>query len=398
MHKSPFDLLLFAPVATGSSAFIENVLDPIGWRRSVRSEGGFWQGSFSWAGEPTGLINRFYNRLGYHLIERIGSATSWAGIIYELELDHRGHRLRRSLDTLYNAVDISYQDEGEVLTAGYATEAVPINRYGRRELILTADGEPQTTAEARRDLELSQSAWPWARPVSLQQGTETRLEVKVCGYAFTANWMHAKAGDDTEHDLDHWISALVGTAYGLSSDHGGSVSGAGDCEFLKAGVIDSNTLQILETTENDMRAWEKITEIVAAGDSATEPWRVWVGLDRMLHYRHTDLSPTYYRRNGRIYDTPGGDQEVIPWLMAPAVLRDLDYPVKTQEPGSWLEDARDVYLDQIEVQADGSVSFQTGHFLHEGEFIETFHSEYPGAVPGVGDIVRDNSLTPWAAL
>lgn len=398
MATPPFDLLLFAPKATGSDGFVETVANPIGWRRSVRSEGGFWQGSFTMAGEPTGLINWFYNRLGYHLIERIGTATSWAGMIYELELDHRGHRLRRSLDTLYNAVDISYQDEGEVLTAGFATEATPINRYGRRELILAADGEPQATAEARRDLELSKSAWAWARPVSLQLGAGTRLEVKVCGYAFTANWMHAKAGDDTEHDLDHWISAVVGTAYGLSSDHGGSTSGAGDCQFLKAGVIDSNTLQVLETTESDMRAWEQITKIVAAGDSATEPWRLWVGLDRKLNYREIDLSPRYYRRNGRIYETPGGDQEVVPWLMGPAVLRDLDYPVKTQEPGSWLEDARDVYLDQIEVQSDGSVSFQAAHFLHETEFVEVVTSDDPGSPLRVGDLPEQSAWPPWETL
>lgn len=393
MPSRAFDLLLFAPKISGSDGFVESVANPIGWRRSVRSEGGFWQGSFFWDDEPTGLINRFYNRLGYHLIERIGSGTTWAGLIYELELDHRGHRLRRSLDTLYNAIDISYQDGGEVITAGFATEATTINRYGRREMILTADGEPQATAEARRDLQLAQSGWPWARPVSLQRGAGTTLEAKVCGYAFTANWMHAKAGDDTEHDLDHWASAIVGTAYGLSSDHGGSTSGAGDCQFLKAGIMDSNTLQILETTESDQRAWDQLTTIAAAGHSTTEPWRLWVGLDRELHYRQIDLTPRYYRRNGRIYDSPGGDQEVVPWLMAPAVLRDLDYPVKIQEPGSWLEDARDVYLDEIEVQADGAVSFKAIHFMHESDIIDTYETGDPRGLLSGGDIYQQDPFT-----
>jgi len=237
-------------------------------------------------------------------------------------------------------------------------------------LILSADNEPQTTAEDRRDLELARSAWPWARPVSLGAGTASRLEVKACGYVFTANWLHVQAGDDTEHDLDHWIEAIVGTATGLSSDHGGSVSGAGDCEYLQAGAIDSNTLQILETVDTDTRAWDKIAEIAAVGDSAHAPWRCWVGLNRELHYRELDPAPTYYRRDGRIYDKPGG-QEVMPWLVQPAILRDLDYPVSGLEYGSWLPDARDVYLDQVEVQDTGAVSFQSLPFLRESEFAET---------------------------
>jgi len=367
LRKVPYSLLLMPAIPSADDGVISDLGDAKGWRRSIRSLGGYWQGSFMLEREPAQIMDAFYNWLGCHVRERVGSVITWEGLVYELELNHRGHRMIRSLDNLYNAVDLSYQSDNEVYTTGFTTQAQSINRYGRREIMLTADGEPSATAQERRDLHLAQHAWPWARPVSFDQSELTELSVTVCGYAFTANWMLAQAADGTNSNLSDWISTLVGTAYGLSSDHGGSVSGAGDCEFLKGGTIDANTLQVPEVIEGDPRPWDLIADLVEIGASSSTPWRAWVGADRELHYREIDTEPAYYRRADGVYDGAASDQKVVPWLVQPAVLRDLEFPSSWAERGSWLEDARDLYLDEITVEPHGALAFTASYFVKEAK-------------------------------
>jgi hypothetical protein len=174
--------------------------------------------------------------------------------------------------------------------------------------------------------------------------------------------MHVQAGDGSQDDVDDWISAIVGTATGLSSDHGGSTSGAGDCQFLQAGNLATNTLQVKTSADSDIRAWSLIEELAGLGDSSGDPWRAWVDVDRKLHYAEVDLSPRYYLRDGRLYDTAGGRVSVNPWSLRPGVVRDMSYPVRRSEPGSMLEDARDLYVEEIEVTAGGAVSLKTALF------------------------------------
>jgi len=517
----PFSLLLYSSVLDSTQTFLGSLGKLArGWKRSIRSSGGFWQGSFTVAGDEATLRGYFNSWLGLHLAERYGAMTSWEGMQYELELQHAGLIRRRSLEDLANAVratyttmiysgdnlclnpgyeslgggggdpfaswvenqgtdglveaaggvgemhggaygckitqdtdgpdpggtpytycrqninvtagnsyqwtfwtrgdgahagrygvrdpntatwivaitstgvtgatytqktvtftgpsdgeavlycfagsnaaDVAYFDDHELLeklevvqTSSWASEASSIAHFGRKELTLLLDRYPQTTSEALRDTRLAELVRPWPRAISAGPPAAALLTVRVCGYIFTANWMHLVEGDGADHNVEHWLGGIVGSAFGLSANHGGSTAGAGDCQFLTAGLMGTNTLQVTEETTIDERPWDRMRELAELGDSSGNPWRLWCDTGRLVHYQAISTTPRYYWRNGQFYESISAKSPVAPWLIRPAVVRDLEYPVGTAEEGSWLTDARDVYLEEVEVDEDGIIT------------------------------------------
>ena len=358
---SEMSLLLYtAPAGT----FVLLLPKGANWRRSIQAQGGFWQGTCTLRGEAGPLVNAFYNWLGYHLVERAAGVVTWEGMVYELELTIGGVVRRRSLADLFNAVSTTYQANGEVAETGYSTQAQSITRYGRKEEKLLLDNYPLATAQAYRATFLADHAWPWPRPTSLGKPGAATLTITACGYAFTANWMFVEAGDATDDDLDDWMAEIVGAATGLSSNHGGAISGAGDCQFLKTGSLATNTLQATKVADSPARAWDVIAELAQLGDANGDPWRVWVDVGRLVHYAKISSTPRYFLHGGVLYSTAGAREAVTPWSVRPAVVRDLDYPVARAERGSWLDDARDLFVEEVEVDEAGTLSLRTAATQH----------------------------------
>lgn len=253
--------------------------------------------------------------------------------------------------------DVTLKEEIEVLTqTDWALDAASITRYGRKEEILVLDRYPAATSETLRDTTLAERGTPKPQAASFGARGETTLDVSACGYIFTANWQRVVEGDGADHDLSHWISAIVGSAFGLSANHGGAVAGAGDCQFLKTGRISSNTLQATEETSLDEPAWDRLREMAELGDSNGDPWRLYCDAGRRVYYEKMSATPRYYLLNGRIVDRLSAASGAAPWLLRPAVVRDMDYPAGRTEPGSWLGDARDVYIEEFEVDEAGTVT------------------------------------------
>ena len=262
-----------------------------------------------------------------------------------------------------NAGDVAYFDDHVlyeklevVQTSDWAVESSSINRYGRKEETLVYDRYPQATTEAVRDKTLAEQAWPWPRPAGMTTPGAAQLQVRACGYIFTASWLTVAEGDGADHDLDHWIRAMLGSAFGLSSNHGGAVRGAGDCQFLMAGNLAQNTLQVTEETTMPERPWDRMRELAELGGSGGAPWRLWCDAGRLVHYQPVSTTPRYYMRDGRFYEAVSAQQPAAPWLLRPGVVRNMDYPVARTEPGSWLSDSRDIYVDEFEVDEDGQVT------------------------------------------
>ena len=366
----PYSLSLYTSVLDPAQTFVAALTNnALGWRRSARAIWGDWAGQFTRNGDPTDLQAAFDSWLGYHLVERVGGAVTWTGLINELELSAYGTTLLRSLDLVSNATRTHYTIPAGPAYTTWSTSAQSIARYGRHEktLILRA---PLASAEIVRDKALATNAWPWPHPTGSLAPTKgsayspaaATLTVRVIGYAQTANWMIATVGDGLDHNLSDWIAALIGAGFGLIAAHGGAHPTAGDCQLLTIGTIQGNTLQITQDLTTDMRTGDLIRRLVALGDTTSRPWQLHVDAERRVYYRAANLTPRYYLRRGAVYDSLSSPHPVTPWLVRPAVIRDMANPVRHTEPGSFLTDARDAYVDEVEAYGDGRLVLKTNLF------------------------------------
>ena len=363
-------LKLYTPINRGKNFIADVTQDAIGWRRSMRSMGGYWMGSFSiesqtqfiyGEGGSGDLLDHFYNWLGCEIVEESGGFQTWQGLVYSMDLTHKGLIRRRSLDLMSNYVTVEYlDDEGEnhFTTAGTNTDSS--GYFGRREALLTYDGIGGTAADAFRDRYLMENAYPYPRVVGVNPTREllvpnapiTTLEVNCCGYIFTGNWRFETAGDGSQDNLSDYITDIINT----------------DMEFVEIGNIASNTLQIYKDTPSQRRAWDVVQGLVEIGDTSGNPYTFMVGNNRLAYYNQIDTNPKYYLRDGKIYDSPSGDNPADIWRMRPAVVRDMDYPVTRTWSGGWLNNIRDFYMDEYECSVDTGLTIKSGQF-DEGEIL-----------------------------
>ena len=111
-------LRIFPPLLVGTGSALDVTGDILGWRRSIRGRGGYWQGDFSLVGPEKDLARLFYEYLGGHFEERSNGVKTWEGMIYEMDLTYPtplGKEAfmvtrRRSLDLLYNYVTGKWTD------------------------------------------------------------------------------------------------------------------------------------------------------------------------------------------------------------------------------------------------------------------------------------------------
>lgn len=552
----PYNLRLYTNILSSSWPRLVADLTPyaLGWTRSIRAVGGFWQGSFTMAGNQRNLQQAFDTWLGYHIEEKTGGVITWEGMVYELELSRGGVRRRRTLDLMYNAVKTSYttidwtdnlienggfetaggtatfdswpegadpsnvEDETVIVQAdshsckitgdnlsddvggvtvphqtayqdvittigtgyrltvygygdakigvrtigvnpvwlvsptdmgtgtawgqrtyyfagpgsgrvrvhlypsrqdqvGYfdsvaveqrgetvsetdwlmldalgaptseASQSHSITRYGRREEMIFLDDYPQATADAMRSTFLAENNYPWARPVSVGEDYDTILTVHCAGYCHTANWQFVLEGDGLEHNLNDWIASIVGSDFGLSPQHGGTVATAGDCQYLKTARIVTNTLQVTQKSTIDQRAWDVLSELQEVGIDGSEgeptymPTRIWVTVGRWFNYDKIDREPRYYLRHDGLYDRSGKRMSRTPWAIQPGVVRDMSYPASRDLPGSFLDDPRDFWVEEVDVDADGKVLLKTSLFSE----YDALSAEY--RLEGTGEVV-----------
>ena len=166
------------------------------------------------------------------------------------------------------------------------------------------------------------------------------------------------------------ITDKVPVAYyvrGPASDLISDVVGA-DCEFLTLAKADINLVQVNRVLTNEARAWDVMRAAVELGDTDGNPWRLHVGAGRQVVYEEIDTTPRYYLRGGSVYDSLGSQVAVSPRLVQPAVVRDMAFTAARSEIGSWLDDARDIYVDEVEVDMGGQLVLKTGLFS-EGEIL-----------------------------
>lgn len=360
---SDYNLRLYTSVLDGASFVADLTKDAIGWKRSIRNRGGYWQGEFTLMGELNDLARFFYEYLGYHLVEKGGGAKTWEGMIYEMELSTGGASRRRSLDNLYNYVFTTYTDpSNNKVTTTVAQNEFSIAKYGRREEQRILAGQADPVALTARNAFLAEYAFPTARCIGITSRTGApELRVTACGYIFTASWRFESVGDDSDDNLSGWISDIVDT----------------DCEFLLPGHIETNTRQVRKETKiTYVRAWDVIQNLLDIGipdpispSTVAYPTRAYVYNDRRFNYEKISTAVNYYWRNGMLRDTAGAPGSVNPWTVKPGVVRDLDYPVAKAEPSGWLLDGRDFFVEEVEYGANYDQPVLKAELYDESEIL-----------------------------
>lgn len=330
----------------------------------MRAMGGYWMGSFSLtskskyfggAGGSSDLLEKFYTWLGGEIVEELGGFQTWQGLIYSMDLTHKGLIRRRSLDLISNYVKVEYNDdEGDEQTTTVAENTESSGMFGRKEAVITYDGIGDTAADAFRDRYLKENAHPYPRVVGVNPTIDmletdepvTTLEVNCCGYIFTGNWRFERVGDGSVDNLSDWISEIVTT----------------DMEFIDVGVINTNTVQVYKQNSSPRRAWDVVKGLVEIGDTDGDPYYFMVGNNRLAYYGQIDTEPKYYLREGKLYSGASGNNPTDIWRMRPAVVRDMDYPVTSYWSGGWLNNIRDFYMEEYECSVDTGLTIKSNLF------------------------------------
>ncbi len=343
-----------------------------GWTRSIRAQGGYWMGEFSLAGDKDKLTRYFNEWLGAHVEERSGGMITWEGMIYEMDHSYAAGDTtvtrKRTLDWMYNSVICDYTlTDGTPQAVGPYTNDTSIAKYGRRgvRIELGSGQYGAAAAEAAAKRYLWEHQWPTQQPVGVDLGVgENRLTVTVCGYIYTANWRYVSVGTGSAGNVSTWINSIVTT----------------NCDFLSAGKIDTNTLQV--EPDNNTRAYDTIAEYALLGDASTyRPWRFYVGAGRKAFYEPMTTAPSYHLRGGHLYSTSGTQVERDPWRVTPGVVRDLSYPVSTAEYSGWLEDKRDFWIDEVECSTGGGLSLRSSAYSEydtinaQASYIESIYEQ-----------------------
>lgn len=301
---------------------------------------------------PVDELKYWYNNmLGHHVVERSGGIVTWEGMIYEMTLNHMGISRLKTYDELYNYVTATYIDNAdppETQTSGPAYTQQSIDRYGRKEELLSMDNHDQETAEARRDVFLKEFGWPRNYPV--QGGSEVNesasLDVTVVGYVYTMNFRYTTTANGATDNVSDWIKDMV----------------TDDCaEFINLGRVDSNTTSVTRDVEITERVWDLIAEF-APKTASQKIYRPFVSNNRYFEYHDLDLTvPQYLIRNGALLDA-NSRFVVNAWQIKPALVRDLDYTITRSDYAGIFNDARDFIPDEIQVGVDSGFSWSSLEF------------------------------------
>ena len=211
------------------------------------------------------------------------------------------------------------------------------------------DNYPQAAAEQRRDKTLAELAWPWARPVGGGGSANSYLDVSTAGMIFTANNQYTTATDDATGNANAWVTNII----------------TDDMEFFSTGKIETNTLQVKRTLDTPARAFDVLMDIVNLGGTGNAPWELFAGETangaNTLNYRAINTDPIYYLIRNQLTTVDGSQQSVAPWAVQPGVVRDLEYPVRSPDYGSWLDTAADMYLEEV-TASDRGITWETENY------------------------------------
>ena len=342
-------LTLWTPVKQGQQFVRDITAEAEGWQRSIRLNGGYWIGKYTVRGKTLAeLTDMFYNLLGWHVQESVQGVMSWEGMIYEMVLNTPNASRVKSFDQMYNLGRVKYIDgAGADQLSSVYSQATSRDRYGSRVFIGDVGKLGSTAAETLGATYLAEHAWPWARPQASGRADTVSLDITVCGYIFTANWRWSYVVADTTSTIHDEIQSIVTTF----------------CDdYLLEGTLAANTTSIERIVGDDEPGWMLMHKMVKAGDASGNLYRAFVGSGRRFYYEQVSKTPQYYIVKGQIQSSVAAAETINPWTVQPGVFRDMDFPVSTTEPGSYLDDVRDMIVEEVTCGVNSGLSWQALDF------------------------------------
>ena len=218
----------------------------------------------------------------------------WWGYVADAAFSSSALAVAVSLEDMYNKLAVAYslveagsQTVGERATTAWVSDTTSTGEYGTKELLGSIDGATSTTAEAVRDVLLTQHRYPRAIPqASGQYGSGGRL---IClGWYSTLGWRY------------YANSATASTV--TTTQIGAIVTGVG--EFLSADIVDASGVSSSEYRNGDNTALVEIEEMLRTPTSGGARLAATVTVDRRLQVA---------------LEGDSGDDD---WLVTPGGLRD----------------------------------------------------------------------------
>lgn len=337
-----FNLLAYERLSIGT--FYETNITTFArdWQRTTRALGGYFTGDFTITRDDMTrgeLVDLYNAAIGWRVLESSYSITTWEGEITQLRLILDGVTWLRSMDTArwHNRVKILWG--GGETAWGENTDSTGL--YGDSEYIEQAPSMYNlTAAEARRDRLLAQDAYPRSRAQGglvidpAREAEVDGLSVTCAGYVFSMNRRHRET-DTAPANASAQVSTLVG-----------------ESEFVTAGSIETNTLQVpISTGGTPTPLWDLAREIILMGDASGNEWAGGVYAGREFDLVAAETSVTHYWRDGRLYDL--ADNPILPTHAKPGMLVEIvGAPRGRTLPGAavWDQPNR-AYIDEVEFQA-----------------------------------------------
>ena len=232
----------------------------------------------------------------------------------------------------YEVVEVARY--GVRLDTGWSDNADSVGEYGEMEYIVTLPGSQAVPATALRDRLLTEGAWPRSRFIGTAEG-EDSLAVTLAGFWGTTFW-------------SYWEHSQTATASTLMTNL------ATDAEFIGAGRIDINTLELTaDAFPIPQRIGDLIMRAQEMGDAAGNIWNCGVYENRDLVYESAPTTAEFLWRDGRLLNKAG--QPVQPELVRPGFyLRAQNILGAVQPPGTselW-DDPNVAYVDEVEWERD----------------------------------------------
>ena len=362
-----YSLMLYGNVLQDPSLRDNITQEAQGWGRTIRFQGGYWDGDFTIRGKPGYLNDFFYSQLGNHIEETFGGLKTWEGLLYSIEHDsYRRNPFLRVQACGYvltcNWRFVSADDDADGNVSDWIDDIVATDCPYIASRSIAAN-----TLQARRSTGIKQRAWdeilkntllgdannnPWRFFVT--NGRRAVYEQVNTGPQY-----YTRGGLVRRRSFDGMYNSVAGQYIAPGATTTSDLSG----------TVNSYSVTRYGRREEELLEYEVSATAMAAMRNAYLKEHAWPWA------RVVGSSPG----GAQVYDSTGtGAKALSPWTVKPGVYRDLTYPHGRGETGSIFSDALDFIVDEVSVRvgADGPVlSLRTSEY-DESDILEAQIENY----------------------